>query len=677
MFPRSTFLAVVASLGLTPFIRAADLPYDNVDAFYSYITNVAQLAGYNTSTLPQNPSASYKQSVDAYFWGFPLQTTWRTQIAFLNGHGLPVNALYAPGVIDTSTTVEAPDVDVLYTSGFLDVSGSNGFVLRIPNTTATNTYNVMEVVNAYGDTTITVGTRNFTTSVVDNSGGVWLVVGPDYDTTQPLPSGIISYIQSQTAQCWLIGRVAVDGLATALLPSGDPTPYNLLAGGAADPLSLAYSVPYAQAYSVTKLADYLLGQTTPAITSSTPTPGQEAIAEANSSTMTGQAFFQYVGASVAENGTPSTPDDDQYAMYQNFSPIGLTLSGYTAPDPPAVLTMNQAASDAAAMLATMALNTSALPGGGATSTGWTVNTSLGEYPASYEGWLTNALTAYIGTIANLAADGTYPQTTVDSTGQPLDGANRYTITFAAGQLPPVQGFWSLTIYDLDGFVTPNTGNTFYGDNVYSIGSMQIANVLGAHLNTTPVTFYLQNTPPADPALMPYWLPVPNEPFEIILRMYFPNNTDPSILDGTYTIPPVVRAATPAVTTGVTVSASKTKRRATFTIRNTGNTATTFDLRQTHKLTGPSKGSSPGQHHGGKRPRIALATTLGGRNITSVLEKGKASLTLGPGASVKAVTKITLRRPLAVRRQLHLGLQVTSRTTPAAKANRTLNFTFLP
>ncbi len=243
----------------------------------------------------------------------------------------------------------------------------------------------------------------------------------------------------------------------------------------------------------------------------------------------------------------------------------------------------------------------------------------------------------------------------------------------------MQGFWSFTIYNLDGFVTPNTGNTYYGDNVYSLGSMQMANVLGANLNTTPVTFYLQSTPPSDPALMPYWLPVPNEAFEIILRMYFPSSTNPSILNGTYTIPPVVRVSAPSVTTGVTVLGSKAKNRATFLIRNVGNTTTTFDLRQTRKLSGPGMGSeSEGSHsrHEGD-PLITLATTLGGSDIPSALEKNRASVTLAPGASAKAVTKINLRRSLSVRRKLRLSLQVTGQITPISTASRALNFTLHP
>jgi len=243
---------------------------------------------------------------------------------------------------------------------------------------------------------------------------------------------------------------------------------------------------------------------------------------------------------------PSSPTNDQLAMYQNFSGIGLTTSGYTAPSPAIQTEMNQAAADAADMLQAMAANTSSLPGGGATSTNWTVNTTLGEYAATYDGWLTNTITADIGTVANLAVDGTYPQTTIDANGAALNGTNSYTMSFAAGDLPPVEGFWSVTVYDAAGYVVPNTGNTFYGDDVYSIGSMQMANVLGSALTTTPVTFYLQPNAPTDVNLMPFWLPVPvGQNFELLLRMYFPDSSDPSILNGTYSIPAVQLVPEPA------------------------------------------------------------------------------------------------------------------------------------
>ena len=105
----------------------------------------------------------------------------------------------------------------------------------------------------------------------------------------------------------------------------------------------------------------------------------------------------------------------------------------------------------------------------------------------------------------------------------------------------MQGFWSITVYDTNGYVVPNAGSTYYGSNVYSLGSMQMTNVLGTNMSTTPITLYLQAQAPTNTALLPYWLPVPTQDFELILRMYYPDINNPSILDGTYMIPAVVEA----------------------------------------------------------------------------------------------------------------------------------------
>ena len=85
MFMRHT-LVLVASVSLLGSVALAQTSsYDNVDEFYNFIKLAASDAGYDTGSLPLVPSATYKQSVDAYFWGFPLQTTYRTQISFLKG----------------------------------------------------------------------------------------------------------------------------------------------------------------------------------------------------------------------------------------------------------------------------------------------------------------------------------------------------------------------------------------------------------------------------------------------------------------------------------------------------------------------------------------------------------------------------------------------------------------
>lgn len=81
--------------------------------------------------------------------------------------------------------------------------------------------------------------------------------------------------------------------------------------------------------------------------------------------------------------------------------------------------------------------------------GWSLNTdTMGVYGNYY---LKRAIIAQVGLGANLPEDAIYPLNLVDDTGKPLDGANNYTIHFDKDQTPPTNAFWSITLYDLDGF----------------------------------------------------------------------------------------------------------------------------------------------------------------------------------------------------------------------------------
>src|SRR6202140_4020906 len=90
--------------------------------------------------------------------------------------------------------------------------------------------------------------------------------------------------------------------------------------------------------------------------------------------------------------------------------------------------------------------------------GWAMNTdTVGVYGNYY---LKRAILAQQGLGANVAEDAIYPPTPPDDTGKPLDGANKYTITFEKGATPPVNAFWSITLYDQDGFQVGNSLNRF-------------------------------------------------------------------------------------------------------------------------------------------------------------------------------------------------------------------------
>ena len=128
--------------------------------------------------------------------------------------------------------------------------------------------------------------------------------------------------------------------------------------------------------------------------------------------------------------------------------------------------------------------------------------------------------------------GIYPYTEVDSTGQPLSGANEYTLTFAKGQEPPGNSFWSITMYQIDQgwWFVPNALNKF---------TVSPRNNLKANTDGS-VTLYFQNESPGSDKES-NWLPAPKGPFLPMMRMYWPQETKPSILDGTWTPPQVMKA----------------------------------------------------------------------------------------------------------------------------------------
>ena len=158
--------------------------------------------------------------------------------------------------------------------------------------------------------------------------------------------------------------------------------------------------------------------------------------------------------------------------------------------------------------------------------GWQVTKGLGQYGTDY---MKRAVVAAFGWPANLQEDAVYPYTTIDANGQKLTGAGKYTITFAKGELPPVNGFWSFTMYMIDQgwWFVPNALNKF---------TVSPRNNLKANPDGS-ITLYFQKDSPG-PDKESNWLPAPAGEFIPMLRMYWPKETAPSILDGTWTPPKI-------------------------------------------------------------------------------------------------------------------------------------------
>ena len=170
--------------------------------------------------------------------------------------------------------------------------------------------------------------------------------------------------------------------------------------------------------------------------------------------------------------------------------------------------------------------------------GWRVSGLPGD-SAHYNGdWLKRAVAAKAGIYGNSPEEATYPLTRIDGEGQTLDGSkNNYTLTFPPGQQPPVNAFWSLTMYD--GKTQLLIENPI---NRYLINSPMLPN-----MKTNPdgsLTLYIQNKSPGA-GKDANWLPAPDGTIYLVMRLYWPKTEAPSILpagDGTWQPPGIKRVA---------------------------------------------------------------------------------------------------------------------------------------
>lgn len=156
--------------------------------------------------------------------------------------------------------------------------------------------------------------------------------------------------------------------------------------------------------------------------------------------------------------------------------------------------------------------------------GWNMNLNpkMGNYGNDY---LLRAIIAYQGLGANLIADSVYPSCQIDSEGKPLSGDHNYVIHFEKGETPPVQAFWSLTMYDGDGYFVENSINR------HAIGDR-------SHLKVNAdgsIDLYIQKNSPGK-SKESNWLPAPAGSFNLLLRAYWPKDR---LLNGVW-MPPAVK-----------------------------------------------------------------------------------------------------------------------------------------
>jgi hypothetical protein len=462
------------------------------------------IAACVTMALPVNaeaisPAEARQIAEDAYVYGYALITTEVTRVQMSNvpkvqGLTAPMGQFinvprYPPA---DYRGVSAPNADTLYSVGWIDLSEPQIF----SHPDMGDRYYLFEVTDLW----MTDSKSSPSKRTADGKAANYLFTGPGWKGT--VPPGV-KHMPIATRYMVILGRTYADGT------DQDYKAVNALqAQYKFTPLS-AWGKPY-----------------TPVAPPVNPNPGysmtdkpQTVILE-----MGTEGYFNLMAKLMGGDAPPAADDT---AILKRMARIGIV------PGKPFEMSKLDSAVQAElkdipqSALKHIEDNQGAM--GEKVKGGWVVSKGLGSYGSAT--YLKRAVVAAFGWPANQEVDAVYPSTEVDSTGQKLTGENKYTLTFPKGATPPVNGFWSITMYLIDQgwWFNPNPLNKF----TVSMRDNPKFNADGS------LTLYFQNESPGKDKEA-NWLPSPKGPFLPLLRMYYPKPTAPSILDGSWQIPSVVK-----------------------------------------------------------------------------------------------------------------------------------------
>ncbi|WXL24866.1 DUF1254 domain-containing protein [Ectopseudomonas mendocina] len=426
---------------------------------------------------------------DTYIYAYPLLVMQITRDVSTNVEKTidlraPVNQLaHARGFPDhTYTDVARPNADTLYSAISFDVS-KEPLILEVPD--AGERYYMLTLQDWWTDVFAAPGTRT-----TGNGAQTFALVGPNWKGK--LPQGVTAY-QSPTNDGLMIGRTKANGKADYT------SVHSFQSGMRAYPLSA-----YGKSYSPPSQ------QVNPQQDMSAP-PLQI-------DKMSAEVYFARFGDLLQRN----PPHASDYPILDRMKRIGLVAGEpfeLNKLSPEVQQALRNAANDALPMIK------SAFRDSGVQKNGWSINlTAIGTYGTDY---LRRAGVAYAGLGANVVEDAIYPSAYTDSEGKPLQSDKRYVMHFPADQLPPVRGFWSLTMYDERQLFAANPIDRF------AIGDRD-------KLSFNPdgsLDLYIQREAPEQDK-QSNWLPAPaSGTFSMNMRLYWPQS---SALTGKWT-PPQVKA----------------------------------------------------------------------------------------------------------------------------------------
>jgi hypothetical protein len=468
-------LGAAAGLGLAPMLAAC-----SDDDQGSSPRSTSTTTGGSSTTGPGG-GGGVADLREAFFAGLPLLTTYRTLQTFAPITG--INHVFAsPGLTNATTRlVVAPNHDTVYALAVLDLAAGP---VRIALPDIPDRYHVIQVIDAWMGGVALLGTRT-----TGGRSGSWVVAPPD---AGPNPPGGGEVVRCPTRHAFVLGRLrAVDdadaGVASAVAHSIRIEPVMLGGGPAPPPGALPRTAPLP------------LGP---------PLGPPQTVGE------DGAAFFDELGDVLVQEEPVTAAQRKALAAVADLVGPGRHP---TTEHPDRRADLAEAVDSGLAQLA------QGLDAAADLHNGWRVNLNLGTGD-DRQSLAERALIAkyFWGPVP--AEEAVYPKAVTADDGQPLDGSKRYRIRLAGDDLPPVDAFWSFTVYAEDLFFYPNPLDRYSlsGDTPGLVrdadGSIELA---------------LQHADPASAGTN--WLPVPDGPFHLVMRLYLPR---PPVLEGTWDYPPV-------------------------------------------------------------------------------------------------------------------------------------------
>ena len=429
--------------------------------------------------------------VDAYLYFYSLVTMDVTRKQLTNqeptpgGIGGPMNSFANVGAFPSADmkVVVRPNFDTLYSSGWLDLT-KEPMVVSVPDTGGR--YYLLPMLDMWTDVFASPGWRTTGTEA-----GNFLVTPPGWSGT--VPDGFTE-IKAPTPYVWIIGRTQTDG------PADYDSVHKIQEGYKITPLSEWGKEPVAPEVKID-----------PSIDMKTPPKKQV-------DTMPAGPFFAYA-ADLLKLHPPHITDEPIIAQLKRIGFEVGTSFDLDKADPAVKKGLASAPEDAQKLMAWK------VPTLARIANYWSMNTdTMGVYGNYY---LKRAIVTQLGLGANLPGDAIYPLNLADDTGKPLDGASNYTLHFDKDQIPPARAFWSITLYDNDGFQVANSLNRF-----------AVSSWMPFHYNPDgSLDLYFQNeSPGADKEAN--WLPAPKGPYNLTMRLYAPKS---EALTGRWNPPPVIKA----------------------------------------------------------------------------------------------------------------------------------------